>query len=226
MMDTKQVLLLLGKSAIGAIAFCTAVTSIAAQQCIASAGTYGAVTVTQSAGCMEPGFNPFDYEGMTGFGLGTNLANTAGVVCTLGFSHPVATSSVSIDLSGHNPLDDITLSTSAGPYLPVNADLNPTPLPTSPSSPLPLFVAGNAIVTSGIAGSGTFHFTNSPPSSITSLTINHMSQGFGTFIRVCLDDAAPVAANANPVPTLSEWSFALMALALGGVAMVTLRRRS
>ena len=35
---------------------------------------------------------------------------------------------------------------------------------------------------------------------------------------------APVVV--NPVPTLSEWSLALMALALGGVAVVTLRRRS
>ena len=162
--------------------------SMAANQCITTAGTYGAVTVTESAGCSEPGFNPFTYEGMDGFGLGTNTANTSGVVCTIGFDHPIRTSSISIDMNGHNPGDDTSFSTSSGLYTPVAADLNPTPLPTSTTAPDPLEVSGNLIVTRGF-GSGTFRFTNSPPETTTSLTINHASQGAGTFIRVCFDDA-------------------------------------
>ncbi|MCS4292727.1 hypothetical protein M2375_000933 [Comamonas sp. BIGb0152] len=172
----------------------------AANQCITTAGTYGAVTITQSAGCTEPGFNPLNYEGMDGFGLGTDMDNTAGVACTIGFDHPIRTSSITIDMSGHNPGDDTSFTTSSGTYTPISADLDPTPLPTSPSATDPLAVSGNLIVTSGF-GSGTFRFTNAPPETTTSLTINHASQGYGTFFRVCLDDA-----DVSP-PVLADDSF-------------------
>jgi len=176
--------------------------AIAANQCITTAGTYGAVNVTQSAGCVEPGFSPYNYDGMDGFAIGTNFSNTSGVTCTIGFDHPILTSSISIDMSGHNPGDDTSFSTSSGVYSPVAADLNPTPLPTSPGTG-PLEVSGNLIVTTGI-GSGRFRFTNAPPATTTSITINHASQGAGTFFRVCLDDAD---ATPSTPPTLVDDSF-------------------
>jgi streptogramin lyase len=48
-----------------------------------------------------------------------------------------------------------------------------------------------------------------------------VSQGIGTIVN---DDAAPPATNVV-IPTLSEWGLVLLALLLGALAMVTLRRR-
>lgn len=185
---------------VGVSAAMSAAHAIAANQCITTAGAYGAVNVTQSSGCVEPGFSPFNYEGMDGFAIGTNPANTSGVTCTIGFDHPILMSSISIDMNGHNPGDDTSFTTSSGTYTPISADLDPTPLPTSPSAIDPLEVSGNLIITTG-AGSGTFRFTNAPPETTTTLTINHASQGAGTFFRVCLDDA-----DVSP-PVLADDSF-------------------
>lgn len=171
----------------------------AAQQCFTTPNTYGAVTVTESAGCALN--NPFVFGGRTGFAI------TVASTCTLTFSKPLLTSSFTIDLDGNGTNDATTISTSAGAYTVIPADITAPLVPAgSPGSIAAVSgkIDGN--------GSGTFRFTNAPPASITSLSIAIVPGAGGTFYRVCADDGA--GGGAAQVPTLSQWAMLLLAAGL------------
>lgn len=171
----------------------------ATQQCFSTPNTYGAVTVTESAGCALN--NPFVYSGRTGFAL------TVASTCTLTFSKPLLTSSFTIDLDGNGTGDITTISTNAGAYTVIPADITAPLVPAgSPGS-----IAAGAGVING-NGSGTFRFTNAPPASITSLSIAIVPGAGGTFYRVCADDGA--GSGPAPVPTLSQWTMLILAAGL------------
>ncbi len=195
------------------MALCGAVSvANAAQQCFTTAGTYGAVTVTESAGCAAN--NPFNYSGRTGFAL------TITSTCTLGFSHPVTTSSITVDIDGNGTGDVTTISTNAGAYSVIGGDITAPLVPAG--SPGSISASGGSINGNG---SGTFRFTNAPPASITSLSLSIVAGAGGTFYRVCADDGAVTASSATPVPTLSEWGGIILFFLVAGIGGLELLRR-
>lgn len=178
--------------------------SYAAQQYVTVAGAYGSVTVAESPGCSAN--NPFVYATRSGFALTSNST------CTLTFDHPIATSSVTIDIDGNGVGDITTIATNAGPYTIVPGDISAPLVPAG--SPGSIAVSGGAINGNG---SGTFRFTNSPPATITSLSVTITAGAGGSFYRVGFDGGAA------SVPTLGEW--ALIALAGGLLLVAVLRMR-
>lgn len=200
---------------LAAVVACSAsIAAQAAQQCFTTtAGVYGAVTITESAGCN----NPITYNGRTGFLLGGVGA------CTIGFSKPIVTTSITVDIDNLDAGESTTVSTNAGAYTVIAGDLTG---PLAPGSPGTLVSGGGIIDIPVGQGSGTFSFTNAPPASITSLTLTRGAGGGGTVYRVCADDAGVVApAVATSVPTLSEWGVIFLASIIGMFGIAATRRR-
>lgn len=199
---------------IALVAMCGAAgVASAAQQCFTTAGTYGAVTITESAGCAAN--NPFSFSGRSGFALITNSS------CTISFSKPIATNTVTIDLDGNGLGDITTISTDAGAYSVIAGDITAPLVPAgSPGS-----VSASGGIING-NGSGTFRFTNSPPASINSLTVALQPGAGGTFYRVCADDAGATPAPPTPVPTLNEWGGMILLSLVAAFAALGLRRRT
>jgi hypothetical protein len=149
------------------------------QQCFAAAGTYGNVTITHT-GCGAPPWDPYTYHGRNGFAL------VADTTCTVGFSHAIDVSTITIDIDGNNVGDVTTISTSAGPYTAITADIT-GPL-SSGAPPGTISATADGKITGD--GSGTFRFTNSPPATITSITFGYVYSS-GTFFRICANDGTP-----------------------------------
>lgn len=201
----------------------------AAQQCLTRGpGTYGSVTVS---GCANDPTNgvwnpygaaqypsgspyPFSYEG-----IGLGVEQNGNFSCSLTFSHPIQTSSISLNVDGHQLLDVLSISTSAGPYTPASGDISALPGGFSPG---PLVISGSTIVGTDTGSSGIVRLTNNVPSTITSLTLQEDAQQFGTLIGVCFDDAPPSPApvpQVTAVPTTSEWVLGGLALLCGMMGM-------
>jgi hypothetical protein len=200
---------------LAAIVACSAsIAAQATQQCFTTAGVYGAVTITEvGAGCAQ--LNPFTLHGRTGFVMFSGAQS-----CTIGFSKPLVTSSITVDIDDVDSNETTTVSTSAGAYTVIPGDLTG---PLAAGDPGTLSSAGGIIGSPIQRGSGTFSFTNTPPASITSLTLTHAGAP-GTFYRVCADDAGVVAPTS--VPTLSEWGLIILSGLMVMATYVTLRRRN
>lgn len=216
--------------------------ALAANQCIALPGTYGAVTVS---GCdnapvngitnpmssvLPPGFYP---NGFDGVGLG-NLPDMSTTSCTYTFNHPILASSITVDLTSMEPdwgggtpvRDAFSVALDGNPYAFTNADIVQTPLlPVSTAfGPGHLDQQGGVIISApDLSSSGKVKVSATQWISSLKLTM----QGSGV-ARVCLDDVAPAlppSAATAPVPTLSEWGLITLSSLLAMFGLARSRRR-
>lgn len=193
----------------------------AAQQCFRAGGptTYGAVTATVT-GCNDynAAFVPFAANESQRFGTG--------VVCTYSFNKPLATSSLTIQLNSVGTGLQVTVSTNAGPYSPIPADIV-SPLAGSGST-FALTSTGTNISALGNEGSGTVRLTNGAPATFTSISVAQTGAGSDSLVKVCADDASVLAAPvaATSIPTLSEWGLIIMAVIIGISGFLITRRRA
>ena len=143
----------------------------AAQQCFSQAGTYGALTVTQSG----PGCGTFlAFGGITGVWLGnTNTTEN----CTFTLSPPVVGSSIQITLTAHSCnntsyCEEARFSLNGTHYVVQPGDLV---TPFNGGTPVQITGAGDIVEAPGgtSAGSGVVTFHNGPP-AVTSVDINHV----------------------------------------------------
>ncbi|WP_429951905.1 Ig-like domain-containing protein [Comamonas sediminis] len=187
----------LTKIAIFVAASSCAQLALAARQCLALPGTYGAVTVTGCENDPANGiYNPvgailgagYPYDGLA---LGQVYQP---LTCTYGFSHSIATSSITIDLDIINPADKFTVELDGQPYVFVPTDIVQTPLPGGASSTELIAVESGAVLNapSTSSSSGTVRLSSTAPARISTLKLNMDASGGGGVTRVCIDDAAEV----------------------------------
>lgn len=208
--------------------------AFAARQCLALPGTYGAVTVTGCENDPANGiFNPvstvlgadYPYDGVA---LGQMSGN---LTCTYGFSHSIASNSITIDVDIINPVDRFSVELDSQPYAFTASDIVVTPLPLSTMGTETIEAQGgavqNAASTSG--SSGTVRLGASAPARISTLKLNMDSSGGGGPTRVCIDDAAVVVPPSapTPVPSTSLWSLLALGpmIGLAGIAGFSRRRK-
>lgn len=186
--------------------------AMAAQQCLALPGAYGAVTVSgcdndPSTGITNPmgsailpGIFP---DGFNGVALGS-MPDISMSSCTYTFDHPVLASSITVDLTSMEPAwsypvrDTFSAALDGNPYPFTNADIVQTPLlPVST-----VFGSGQLEQQSGaiisapdLSSSGKVKISASQWISSLTLTL----QG-SAVARVCLDDTAPVSPPPPPAP--------------------------
>lgn len=185
----------------------------AATQCFGDAGTFGAVSVTFSAGCGTRNFT---------YGATTNAFQISGAnVCTLTFSKPLATSSFTVDIGNVDTPEVTSISTNFGAYSVQAADLSAST--AFPDVGTVSASGGNIVNTGGTQAKGRFQFISAPPASVTSLTLNHPTVGWTSIYRVCADDAG--AAPPASVPTMTEWAMILFGTILAGGAALHIQRR-
>lgn len=187
----------------------------AAQQCFRSGGptVYGAVTVTVS-GCADYGF-PF-----APFVVNESQILNTGGTCTYTFSKPLVTSSVSVQVNSLDAIAALTISSSAGAYTSAAGDIG-GPLAGSPATNTIVLSGAGYNGGAGVESSGTLTLTNSPPASITSISIAQPGGASGTLLKVCADDGGVASTAAAPIPTLSEWGTVLTAVLLAAVAAIS-----
>lgn len=185
----------------------------AAQQCFRAGGptVYGAVTVTVS-GCTDFG------SGFAPFAANESQLISNGSTCTYTFSKPLVTSSVSVQVNTLDTAAALTVSTSAGAYTSAAGDIG-GPLAGSTSTN-PIALNGAGYIGSANEASGTLTLTNSPPASITSISIAQAG-GSGSLLKVCADDGGVAPVAAASIPTLSEWGTMLTAALLAVVAAIS-----
>jgi len=187
-----------------------AASSWGAQQCFPTAGTYGAVTVTLSAGCVAGTFNS-----KTGTFQGTTL-------CTYTFSPAIVTNTATVDIDATNSNEALTISTNAGVYAASNSDLT-GPFGTG-GSICTLTTAGGNVISACNYGSAQFRFGAAAPASITSFSMIN-SVGVSA-IQVCADNgvAPPSVTSTNPTsgPTSGGTSVTLTGTGFVNGATVTI----
>lgn len=204
----------LAKIAIVGVAVASMPLAFAAQQCLALPGTYGAVTVTGCENDPTNGvINPvstilgpdYPYDGLALGDVSQNLT------CTYGFSHPIATNSITIDVDIINPVDSFTVELDGQPYAFIPADIVQTPLVASTRSTELITVDNGAVqnAPSTSSSSGTVRLSSTAPMRISSLKLNmDASSGGGAVTRVCIDDEAeaipPALANDDVTASRSQ----------------------
>jgi hypothetical protein len=161
----------------------------AAQQCFAQAGTYGGLTVTQSgSGCGT-------FLSFGGIANGVWMGDTSATeACTFSLSPAVVGNSISVKLTAHSCnntgyCEEARFSLNGTHYVVAPGDLV---TPFGGGSPVQITGAGDIVEAPGgsSAGSGVVTF-NSAPSSVSSVTINHvvtLGAPAGTIYEVCADD--------------------------------------
>lgn len=186
----------------------------AATQCFAGPGTYGAVTVTTSGSCTITSATAFP-GGMQAIEIWDDAA------CTYTFSKPLATSSMRIHMADIDAGESTSISTNTGAYSVIAADVSgPIPGATGGAT---LSASGGQVVNLSGEGSAIVSMTNSPPASITSLTLTHQGISWVGYYAVCADDSAIVAPAA--IPTLSEWALIGLSSVLAMLGIARMRRR-
>jgi Bacterial Ig-like domain (group 3)/IPTL-CTERM motif len=172
--------------------FTAASVAQAAQQCFDQAGTYGALTVTQSG----PGCGTFlTFGGITGLYMGDSDVTEA---CTFNLSPAVQGNTISVTLTAHSCnntsyCEEAHFSLNGTHYVVLPADLV---TPFGGGSLVQITVAGDIVEAPGgsSAGSGVVTFHNAP-ANVSSITINHvitLGNPAGTIYLTCADDAAVV----------------------------------
>ncbi|HUP24645.1 MAG TPA: hypothetical protein VNB06_17105 [Thermoanaerobaculia bacterium] len=174
----------------------------AAEVCFSSAGTHGALSVTESG----PGCGTFLTYGPITNGLYMGNSNTT-EACTFSFSPAVLGSTVNVKLTAHSCVagacEEAEFSINGTHYVVAPADLDNTQPPGG--SPLQITAAGDIVEAPGGSGDGYGTVTfNSAPGSTTSLTINHvvtLGEPNGTIYEVCADDSGTSAPTNTPTNT-------------------------
>jgi hypothetical protein len=177
----------------------------AAQQCFTQAGTYGALTVTQSG----PGCGTFlTYEGFTN-GLYLGNSNTT-EACTFTMSPAVQGNTITVGIRAHSCnvtsfCEEVRFSLNGAHYAVAPTDLV-TPVPGFGNA-VPINGAGDIVGSAGTSdGSGLVTF-NSAPGSVSTITLNHvvtLGSPAGTVYQVCADDAGGVGPGATTTSVVSS----------------------
>ena len=217
-------------------------TAIAAQQCLTTSGQYGRLAVSSCADDFANGIlNPlswyanqfpagYPFADGSAFGLGAQIGL---LTCTFTLSHPVLTSSVRIDADVFNtgtPVgDQLTVELDSNPYLFVASDILQTPLSGVGVSTEAVVASpsGSIVNAPGTSSSsGTMQLANNAPVSFSTIKVSMQADGAGTAIRLCVDDAPAIPAAANPVPSSSTTTLAMLSLGLVFAGMRRFRRRT
>ena len=179
--------------------FTTVSVAQAAQQCFSQAGTYGALTVTQSgSGCGTF----LTFGGITGLYMGDTGVTEA---CTFNFSPAVQGNTIKVTLTAHSCnnvayCEEARFSLNGTHYVVAPADLV---TPFGGGSVVQITPAGDIVEAPGgtSGGSGVVTF-NSAPASVSSITINHvitLGAPAGTIYETCANDAAVAGATTTIV---------------------------
>ena len=196
--------------------------AIAADVCYTTAApTSGGVTVS-STGCS-------DYSGTLGvFGANESKLLSTGDTCVFNLSTAQPGSKVKIKTDSVDPSVLISISTSSGSYTSSLGDIG-LPL-TGAVGARSLVVSGSGYSSassgSSSEASGFISLTNSPPSSVTSVSVTQSVGSSGSLIQFCLVDpgvAAPV--DAQSIPTLGEWAMLFLASLMAMFAINRMRRQ-
>jgi len=201
--------------------FATASGVQAAQQCFSQAGTYGALTVTQSG----PGCGTFlSFGGITGLYMGSEGVTEA---CTFSLSPAVQGNTINVTLTAHSCngtsyCEESRFSLNGTHYVVAPADLV---TPFGGGSPVQITGAGDIVEAPGgsSAGSGVVTF-NSAPGSVSSITINHvvtLGAPAGTIYQTCADDAGGVGPGVTTTAVVSSLNPSLVGQSVTFTATVT-----
>lgn len=217
--------------------------AMAARQCLALPGAYGAVTVSGCENDLANGVvNPassimgaaYPYDGVVLGGL-----SNATISCTYSFSHPVLASSITVDLDAFQPGDIFSVALDGKAYAFTDADVVQTPLPPSSASLWPVGQdtlvqqSGTMVLSAGAQyenGSAKVKVAANQWISALKLNMRVDDVSGGGVTRVCIDDAAPPppppSAVAAPVPAGLGAVGAASAGILGFAVFLARRRRS
>lgn len=193
----------------------------AAQQCFSQAGTYGALTVTQSG----PGCGTFlTFGGITGLYMGDTGVTEA---CTFNLSPAVQGNTIKVTLTAHSCnntayCEEARFSLNGTHYAVAPADLV---TPFLGGSPVQITGAGDIVEAPGgsSAGSGVVTF-NSAPASVSSITIDHvitLGAPAGTIYEACADDAGVIGPGATTTGVTSSLNPSLAGQSVTFTATVT-----
>ncbi|MFE1574122.1 hypothetical protein ACFIQG_20285 [Comamonas odontotermitis] len=186
---------------------CSMQISMAAQQCLAAPGTYGAVTVTgcdnnPTLGVINPistylasigaPYTSVPYDGLA-LGQLTNATST----CTYTFSHSILTKSITVNTDAIQVGDVFSVELDGQPYSFTASDIVKSPLPASsdptglPVTQGPLIISNGTITSNLLSGSsGAVSITNSSAQRVSSLKLSMaMTASLGGSTQVCIDDA-------------------------------------
>ena len=178
---------------------------LAAPQCIAGPGTFGAITVSTSC------TGTTQLNGGAGFGIADwiNLGGnpTGDGACTFNFSPAIKGAGLKSQLSFLGGTETISYLINGSSYTLSAADLDNVTQPPNRTSPIlfDLALSGNTIVKQGDFASGTVVFNNAP-SSVSSIQValtNNNDGGMGA--TVCFDATAAISA-ATTVGSISPTS--------------------
>ena len=212
----------------------------AAQQCLTASGQYGTLTVNSCAN--DPANGVYNPVTATELGAGHVLADgsafalggrTGTLSCTFTLSHPVATSSARIDADIFNispPVgDQLTVELDGTPYLFAASDILQTPMIGAGVSPDQVIASASGSIVNApgtSSASGTMQLANNAPVSFSTIKVTMEADGYGTPIRLCVDDAPVTPAVATPVPSSSPTTLAALSLGLAFAGMLLFRRRT
>lgn len=165
---------------LGYFAFVASVS--AAQVCTGQTGVYGDVSLTRSGACSD--YVPYDGLNAPGLISGTST-------CSFSLSPPVSSSWVSVKVSNVDDFDQVGFSLNGASYTLVDGDIDTVSTP--PDSAGSLAIIGNQVTSpsSEVAGAGTISFTNSAPSTISSIDLVKTGEG-GIVFEVCFQDGPVV----------------------------------
>jgi hypothetical protein len=195
----------------------------AAQQCFSQAGTFGALTVTQSgSGCGTF----LTYEGITN-GLYMGDANTT-EACTFTLSPAVQGNTISVALRAHscdgtNFCEEAHFALNGTHYVVAPADL------VTPAGGFGTAVtitgAGDILGAATASGDGSGLVTfNSAPASVSSITIDHvvtLGGPAGTIYQVCADDGGAGGPGATSTVVVSSLNPSVVGQSVTFTATVT-----
>lgn len=191
---------------------CVSFGAIAAPQCVSTgSGTYGSQTVTISS-CT-------DYSGTFG-PFTANQSQLLSNSCVYTFSSPISTTGLQIKVDSVDSTG-FSIALDGNAYTSTAADIGSL---TGGQGTAALTISGSGYTGGGTEASGTVTLTNSPPATVTALTLTKITSGGSAHVsQVCFDDA-PSSSSPAAIPTLSEWAMIFMASLMAMFGIRRMRR--
>jgi hypothetical protein len=188
---------------------CVSFGAIAAPQCITSgSGTYGSNTVTIT-GCST-------FSSAYG-AFAANESQLLSTSCVYTFSSPISTTGLQIKLDSVDA-GAVSVSLDGNAYVSTAADIGSL---TGSQGTAALTISGSGYAGGNPEAAGTVTLTNSPPATVTALTLTKAAGGSSHLSSVCFNDAPSSPAS---IPTLSEWAMLFMASLMAMFGIRRMRR--